>query len=408
MYYISHFLYLSCFNLFSGTLSGDTTTKLSSKRKRATSGESTAGRPKRKLQFDDSENAVWNTTDHDYIKTRCDVDDTTSSQDIEIEDLKAKNSDLQSKFLRLENVKNDDDKFQFWTNLPNYSVFSALVTYLKTRCNDGNLCYWRGSSTNASGSTSTKGPSRKFTFEEELFIVLVKLKTGNFNEDLSHTFDTSVGHISTIFSTWINFLNNELKALFEMQSSESDVAECYESFENLKVVLDCTELMLQRASNLDARKRTFSNYKHHDTVKFLVGLSPNLAVNYVSRAWGGRASDKHITLNSEELITGLKPGETVMADRGFNISHDLKKKGVKLVIPEFKGRDRPQMSKIEGQRSEYISRARIHIERIIQRIKTFYLLERIIRLNMQDLIEQIFSVCAYLTNFQLPIVKRKI
>ena len=76
-----------------------------------------------------------------------------------------------------------------------------------------------------------------------------------------------------------------------MQKSEDDIADCYKPFGNLKVVLDCTELMVQRATNLDARKKTFSNYKHHDTVKFLVGISPNLAVNYVSRAWGGRASD---------------------------------------------------------------------------------------------------------------------
>ena len=226
-------------------------------------------------------------------------------------------------------------------------------------------------------SKAMKGPARKFTFEEELFLVLVKLKTGIFNEDLDLSFETSASHISSVFSTWINFLCVELKLLFEMQSSDNDIAECYESFTNLKVVLDCTELYVQRASNLEARKKTFSNYKHHDTVKFLVGLSPNLAVNYVSRAWGVRASDKHITMNSEEFIEGLNPGQTAMADRGFNIASDLKKRGVKLVIPEFKGRDRPQLTPKEAEGSEYVAKARIHIERIIQRIKTFYFLERI-------------------------------
>ena len=345
--------------------------------------------------------------DHDYIYTG--RDSLSSDIDVEVESelekLQKENESLKSKLLRLENVKEDDNKFQFYTNLPNYQVFHALTEYLKTRC-DGNLKYWRGSTTNISDcSTGTpiKGPARKFSFEEELFLVLVKLKTGNFNEDLARSFDTSVSHISSVFSTWINFLCVELKILFEMQSSDTDIAECYESFTNLKVVLDCTELYVQRASNLDARKKTFSNYKHHDTVKFLVGLSPNLAVNYVSRAWGGRASDKHITMNSEGLIEGLEPDQTVMADRGFNIA----KRGVKLVIPEFKGRDRPQMTSKEAERSEYVAKARIHIERIIQRIKTFYLLERIIRLNMVDIIEQIFVVCAYLTNFQMPIVKQK-
>ena len=94
-----------------------------------------------------------------------------------------------------------------------------------------------------------------------------------------------------------------------------------------------------------------------------------------------------------------------MADRGFTITNDLKKKGISLLIPDFKGHDRTQITASESARSEYISKARIHVERVIQRIKTFYLLERVIKLNMQDLVEQIFTTCAYLTNFQLPIIK---
>lgn len=353
---------------------------------------------------------MWNTTDHDYIRTKCEggVFETVQNHVLpdETEQLRQENDELKARLLCIENVKDNAEKFQFWTNLPNNQIFSGLCEYLKTRTPPAGLNYWKGKATSSSTS-ACKRPERKFTFEEEFFIVLVKLKTGNFNEDLSQTFGTSPAHISSIFSTWINFLTVELKVLFEMQHNEHEKSECYSSFSDLKVVLDCAELMVQKASNLEARKQTFSNYKHHDTVKFLVGISPTLAVNFVSQAWGGRASDKHITLESKSLLEGLSSGESVMADRGFNISNELKKKGVKLLIPDFKGRDRPQITAQEARRSEYISRARIHIERIIQRIKTFYFLERIIRLNMQDLVEQIFTVCAYLTNFQLPVVKRR-
>ncbi|XP_053374378.1 uncharacterized protein LOC128546976 [Mercenaria mercenaria] len=382
-------------------------TPKSNKRKKGPETETSdmAGRPKvkRHLNFPES---VWETTDHDYVKYSNVCVENVQSES-KLYDLEKENEELKAKQLRLENIKDNDEKFQFYTNLPNYAVFAALCNYLKSRTKSG-VNYWRGKSTGTSTESpvTSKGPERKFTVEEEIFIVLVKLKTGNFNEDLAQTFDTSQAHISRLFTTWINVLCTELKLLFEMQSNEAEKAECYSSFNDLKIVIDCTELMVQRASNLDSRKKTFSNYKHHDTVKFLVGLSPNLAVNYVSKAWGGRSSDKHITLNSEALMNGLSAGETVMADRGFTINNDLKKKGVKLLIPEFKGRDRPQISKKEANRSEFISKARIHVERIIQRMKTFYHLERIIRLNMQDLVEQIFTVCAYLTNFQLPIIRR--
>ncbi|XP_013380134.1 uncharacterized protein LOC106151426 [Lingula anatina] len=372
-------------------------------RKRSSTGRQAAGRPKVARLLD----CLNEAGDHDYYTTNKQQNLTKIQQlEKEVTELKEQISDLKGKFLRLENIKDDDRKFQFWTNLPNFLVFSSLCDYLKTRTDSNNLCYWNGEATNTTGMTSKKGPTRKFTFEEEFFMVLVKLKTGKFNEDIAQTFDISTGHFSKIFTTWINFLSNELKTLFEMKYSTEEQPNCFQSFDNLKIILDCTELLLQKSSSLDSRKSTFSNYKHHDTVKFLVGISPNLAVNFVSSAWGGRASDKHITLNSEPLLHGLKRGDLVMSDRGFTVSDELEFQGVKIVMPDFKGRERVQFTNAESNRSNKISHARIHVERIIQRIKTFHLLEQIVKLNMFDLFEQIFVVCAYLTNFQLPVIKK--
>ena len=161
----------------------------------------------------------------------------------------------------------------------------------------------------------------------------------------------------------------------------------------------------QRSSNLQARKEFYSNYKGRDTVKFMVGLSPMLTTNYVSKGYGGRASDKLMTLESQELLNALPPGSSVMSDRGFNVGEELKALGVDLIIPDFKGRDRTQITKGELESSEQIAKARIHIERIIQRIRTFQILGKTVRLCSTDIFDQIFTVCAYLTNFQLPIIR---
>ena len=82
-------------------------------------------------------------------------------------------------------------------------MFSVLSTYLKTRCNNGNLSI-TGTAAQLLFPVSEKQKKtnrkyRKFSFEEEFFIVLVKLKTGNVNKDLAQTFDTSAGHISILF-----------------------------------------------------------------------------------------------------------------------------------------------------------------------------------------------------------------
>ena len=35
------------------------------------------------------------------------------------------------------------------------------------------------------------------------------------------------------------------------------------------------------------RDSTWSNYKHHNTVKIIFGITPQGTVSYVSEAWGG-------------------------------------------------------------------------------------------------------------------------
>ena len=81
-----------------------------------------------------------------------------------------------------------------------------------------------------------------------------------------------------------------------------------------------------------------------------MGISPHPAVVYVSRAWGGTASDKHITGHSQDLIDALKPGEQVMVDRGFAIESILLPRSVELVIPDFKGQGRSQLTETEEKR----------------------------------------------------------
>ena len=81
------------------------------------------------------------------------------------------------------------------------------------------------------------------------------------------------------------------------------------------MVIDCTEIHTERPSRLNARKGLWSNYKHHSTLKALIGISPNGSINFLFRVLGGRASDKKVACDA--CINKLKAGLAVMADRGF-------------------------------------------------------------------------------------------
>ena len=355
--------------------------------------------------------------EHDYCKGQVDLQSLNVKQSIvdellelhcRIKELEGENEKLRSKCLLLEEVRLDDSKFQFWTGFPNYGTYKALFNYLEGVGALGKMRHWRGREMSSKDPSPKKAARMtKLTSEEELFMVLVLLRVGLTITDLSLRFGISESSVSKIFTSWINLLFFYLKDLCEMTESETDgKAKQFSKFPCLKVIIDCTEIFTQKPSCLQANKEIYSNYKGHTTFKFLVGRDPHGAVVYVSQAWGGRTSDKHITANSPGLTTTLNRGDELMADRGFAV-HDLfADMGVKVTIPDFKGQGRSQLNKVEGKGSEKIAEVRIHVERAIQRIKTFHILDNEVRLCMAHLAEQIFTVCSYLINFQSPILQQ--
>ena len=62
------------------------------------------------------------------------------------------------------------------------------------------------------------------------------------------------------------------------------------------------------------------------------------------------------------------PGDTLMADKGFNISDLLINKCSKLLIPPFL-KDKEKFYKHNTIETLKITKARIHVERAISRIK---------------------------------------
>ena len=64
------------------------------------------------------------------------------------------------------------------------------------------------------------------------------------------------------------------------------------------------------------------DYKHHNIIKFWVGISPNGFTTFSLDCCGGRASEKYIT-KYNGFYNLLERGNHVMADRGFEIKEEL-------------------------------------------------------------------------------------
>ena len=53
------------------------------------------------------------------------------------------------------------------------------------------------------------------------------------------------------------------------------------------VIIDCFENFLERPTNLLARAQTYLSYKHHNTAKYLIGITPQGSVSFISQGWAG-------------------------------------------------------------------------------------------------------------------------
>ena len=141
-----------------------------------------------------------------------------------------------------------------------------------------------------------------------------------------------------------------------------------------------------------------------------MAITPTGAVSFISKCWGGRVSDRHITANSG-LLKHLKHGDLILADRGFDIADDLALLGASIAIPPFT-KGKPQLSQREVEFSRQLSSIRIHVERAIGRMKNYKILHNTLPISLikQEheaefaTIDKIVFVCAVLCNLHPPLV----
>lgn len=286
----------------------------------------------------------------------------------------------------------NDDAVKFYTGLPSFEVLKTIFDFVAPPIKILN-----------------KNP-QKLTNFQEFMIVLVKLRLDSPLQDFAYKFGVSLSTISRILLKWLTILDIKLKPFIKWPDREVlwlSTPACYlASFgKKIVVIIDCFEIFIERPSNLEGRASTWSSYKHHNTVKVLLGIAPQGVISFVSEAWGGRVSDKYLTNNSG-ILDYLLPGDVVLADRGFDIGDSVGMMQARLHIPAFtKGKEQLEASEVE--RTRMIANVRIHVERIIGAVRQRYSILKgtlpmdfIIKRNQEQipLVDRIVRVCCALNN----------
>ena len=300
----------------------------------------------------------------------------------------------------VEIIKNDDKATCFYTGIPKYCQFLKLFDLLLPL-------------------VPAKSES-DLSLIDEFFGVFLKLRLGVPHQDIAYRLNVSESTVGRLFHKWLDVMSIHLRCLIAWPDDEQlrknmPSSSFRKHYMNVKCIIDCFEIFIERPSLLAARAATYSHYKKHNTVKVFIAIAPTGSICFISKGWGGRVSDRVITANCG-FLNKLQYGDTVMADRGFNIGDELAVQGVKLVIPAFT-RGKSQLSKEDVEETRKIARRRIHVERVIGNLRKKYkILSNILPISLikskQDApnslctIDKILIVTAALTNL-CPSVVRK-
>ncbi|XP_013394003.1 uncharacterized protein LOC106161553 [Lingula anatina] len=225
----------------------------------------------------------------------------------------------------MESLKEKPEAIKFYTGFSSYAEFKNFHDFLSPDISD--MHYW--GSTYHDKDTPRGKYTRSLDSEDELLLVLARLRVGLLEEDLAFRMGVGVATVSRICRTYFELMHFRFRQLPIWPSKEiveATMPQCFkEEYPSTRVILDCTELFIERPSGYVTQSETYSSYKSHNTAKGLVGIAPNGFITYVSDLAPGRMSDKEMTELSG-LVDLMDEGDSVMADRGFLIDEYLAKR----------------------------------------------------------------------------------
>ncbi|XP_038059230.1 uncharacterized protein LOC119730420 [Patiria miniata] len=308
----------------------------------------------------------------------------------------------------IESIKHSDELIQLHTGLPSYQYFKWI--YKEVDKASENMKYWHGNGSEKAKKyieTNQKkpGPSRVVSKENELLITLMKLRLNMMEEYLAYLFNVKQPTVSSILSTWIPLLSHELSGLIywpEVEEIKLCYPDCFKRWPGIRALLDCFEIPTQKPSHVEANTQVFSSYKNRATTKFCLACTPGGSISFISPPAGGNMSDKEIVIACN-LPQKFSPGDKCMVDKGFHIKGELLEYGVELIHPPFVHRGQP-FTEEKNRLSKQIAHARIHIERVIGRLRDYKYLSSEIPVSQLDLIGPAARVCCALTNLKSSVV----
>jgi len=300
--------------------------------------------------------------------------------------------DLTSKgpLISIHRLKEDPETIYFYTGFQSFDHFMYLYQSLGPAVDQLNF------------------QSRCMSTKDELFLCLIKLRLDKEEAELAILFRCSVTTVSRVFNTWLNFLYYQFKDL-DLFLPKETVDEYMpidfkKKYPNTRIILDATEVKIEKPSNIKDQSATWSTYKNCNTLKTMIGCSPRGFVTYVSPSYGGSCSDRQI-IEASNLLEKSQfcQGDSIMADRGIMVQDLFAAHDVTVNTPTTM-RGKNQLPAEVVVKDRRIASKRVHVERVIGLAKTYKILQNEINHSFTPKGGRIIFVCFVLSYFRTSIV----
>ncbi|XP_028440109.1 uncharacterized protein LOC114559573 [Perca flavescens] len=250
-------------------------------------------------------------------------------------------------------LEGNEMKVKYYTGLPCFAVLMGVLAQLLP-------CLQTG---------------RKLSPFQMVLSTLMRLRLNLPIQHVAHLFGLDRKTVSVTFRETIAVMFSHLRPLVHWPDRHclrgTMPHKFVEAFgDRVAVIVDCFEIGIERASNLKARAQTFSHYKHKHTLKYLIGITPQGAISFISKGWGGRVSDKQVTEDCG-ILNHLLLGDLVLADRGFDIRDSVRLMCAEVKTPAFT-RGRCQLDAKDVEDTRKIAHIRVHVERVIGCVRGKY------------------------------------
>lgn len=147
--------------------------------------------------------------------------------------------------------------------------------------------------------------------------------------------DTS---IREIFTTFIQLMYKVFRDMSRVMFPPKEILQrflprVFKTIKRIRCSVDCTEFRVETSRNFARQGNTYSSYKHANTFKCLIAVTPNGRSCFVSDLYGD-ISDVQI-FEQSGILKHNEPQGVILVDRGFTVQDLVNPLQADIQIPAF-------------------------------------------------------------------------